>query len=710
MLHYRCDYCNFMYNIMDECISKAEHPGNYANISNIGSTEDVHISLDSNKSNRDDSLQLSDLQEKFTVQQKELERLEEQNVTYREKLIGVIRERDLNGDLLKNIRDEHKKEKDELERRIHESDIKLKAVQDCLSTQEAHYNVIIKDLSAKHNISVGQCQKLTDELQKSQGHENLNKLEEINNNLKINLEQLKLEKNELENKFRMSEKRVEVQEQSDLEEKLSEYTEEITRLQEGNNNLKAQLDEVKRWISILYVYLLPKSIYSKVFSFITNYHLGRLIFSTMYSICYRENIDLLSKLQDLNSKLMLEENAHATDKLELDNMKQIQNEVNRNRELLNNARSAQELADREREIAEKEAEECRKQAERMLHITEQLTQRNTKLAGEAEQVKEKNRRIEHSLVETEGALTRFQLKLAEKERDLDETRGLNDAEIKELKRALNEKIVKVQELNKRLLEEQNDHTAYKKKHTASMKELKHELSALKRQLETDISEGGSLAPPVMDSGPSTSSRSRASSLTSLDRVTEEDISTPHNISLGGPATITSIQQAMVDKIVVLQKKLERKSEKIDFLEEHVRQCLEELQKKTKVIQHYALREEASLLLPSDDQLFKSCEVVQVPLVKKGTSYSLMGSMFSSVGDKKSTQLVTEINSRLQAVLEDALLKNITLKASVDALGNEVSRLSRENRQLKLTQKVDDVKLHNLEWLFLCIPWLFEFFY
>ncbi|KHJ82866.1 hypothetical protein OESDEN_17439 [Oesophagostomum dentatum] len=62
----------------------------------------------------------------------------------------------------------------------------------------------------------------------------------------------------------------------------------------------------------------------------------------------------------------------------------------------------------------------------------------------------------------------------------------------------------------------------------------------------------------------------------------------------------------------------------------------------------------------------------------------MGAIFSAGSEKRSLQLAAEVNSRLQAVLEDALIKNITLKGSVDSLSNEVSRLSRENRQLTLT--------------------------
>lgn len=47
------------------------------------------------------------------------------------------------------------------------------------------------------------------------------------------------------------------------------------------------------------------------------------------------------------------------------------------------------------------------------------------------------------------------------------------------------------------------------------------------------------------------------------------------------------------------------------------------------------------------------------------------------------ELSLEITKKLQAVLEDTLLKNITLKDNLNTLGEEISRLSRENRDLQL---------------------------
>ncbi|KAK6039755.1 hypothetical protein COOONC_22740, partial [Cooperia oncophora] len=272
-----------------------------------------------------------------------------------------------------------------------------------------------------------------------------------------------------------------------------------------------------------------------------------------------------------------------------------------------------------------------------------------------EKVLLQNCRLEQQLVETDGSLNRALLKLSEREKDLEEATGSGQSEIASLKSELNEKIVKVQQLTQRLQEETTDKAALKKKYMANIKELKHELSTLRKQVDSNSTSAPLAPPPSGDSVPSTSSRSRASSLNSLDRVTttsrDEDSAQSAHVS----AEANAIQQVMIDKIIVLQKKLARRNDKIEFLEEHVRHCLEELQKKTKIIQHYALREEASLLLPSDGSLDK------VPLSRKGASYSLMGSIFTAGGDKRSLQLATEVNSRLQAVLEDVMIKNITLK-------------------------------------------------
>ncbi|EYC06278.1 hypothetical protein Y032_0077g1119 [Ancylostoma ceylanicum] len=716
---------------MDECSTSVESTVEIGAISTATSTS----SSPRNGTIKEESTQLQSLYDKYSIQQKEIERLEEQNVEYREKLLKTIRERDLNDELLRNVRDTHKKEASELEKRIRDYEIQLKAVQDRASAQEAHYNVTMKDLSLKYNTSVSQltkkadlaekekndavikyatreaemmrmraevqkkeqelqeCKKAKEELEQCQSQENVEQLEKANNSLRVEIEHIKHEKFDLENKLKMAEKRAEacttsvteLKQQCDvLRKQLIQVKEEKAQVQEEHRqlSLKTQVQESRRQHESQELSKSQQDLEQRLAE--ANSHIARMgeanreVNARLEEVT-RENLDLLTKLQDLEDKLSLEEEAHAAASIEVSRLQGIENQVLSCKKAAERAKAAQEQAEKEREVAEQEAEECRQQAERMLTITEQLTQRNSQLASDVSADREKNCRLEQQLVETEGSLQRALLKLAEREKDLEEATGSGQSEIESLKTELNEKIVKVKELTQRLQEERTDHAALKKKYMASVKELKHELSSLRKQVDANTGNAPLAPPPSGESVPSTSSRSRASSLNSLDRVT--NVSRDEESSQAGnavPSESNAIQQVMIDKIIVLQKKLARRNDKIEFLEEHVRHCLEELQKKTKIIQHYALREEASLLLPSDGSL------EQVPLSRKGASYSLMGAIFSAGSDKRSLQLAAEVNSRLQAVLEDALLKNITLKSSVDSLSNEVSRLSRENRQLTLT--------------------------
>ncbi|VDO64046.1 unnamed protein product [Heligmosomoides polygyrus] len=842
---------------MSECCSEA---GVSSNGASVDSGPRVTSSSPRNDLGIEDNASLHSLYEKYNIQQKEIERLEEQNAEYREKLLRTIRERDLNDELLRNVRDAQKKETSELERRMRDYEIQLKAVQERATAQEAHYSVTMKDLSTKYNTSVSQLTKKADvaekekndavikyatreaeimkmrselqkkdqelvesqkarqELEHSQAQENVEHLEKANNGLRVELEQMKHEKFDLENKLKLSEKRAdactatvsELKQQNDvLRKQLIQLKEEKGQLQEDNRqlSLKTQIQESRLAHESEELSRSQQDMEQRLIE--ANNHCTRLSETNREANARleevaRENLDLMNKLQDLEDKLSLEEEAHTAASFEVSRLRGIENQVLGSQRQAQRAKDAQEQAEKEREVAENEAEECRVQAERMLAITEQLTQRNSQLAGEIAAEREKNCRIEQQLVETEGSLNRALAKLSEREKDLEEATGSGQAEIASLKSELNEKIVKgvilsrpdaadssvtiwlvgswmrgqkarhihpaeddvevwttllqfcallgvkvvryvkdavsvfrsrvelvvrrsvghamvavgdnmvhltqelatkefagevdlaswfifllfstlaVQQLTQRLQEERTDNAALRKKYTASIKELKHELSSLRKQVDSSSNNGSLAPPPSGDSAASTSSRSRASSLNSLDRVTTVSRDEESAQSTHVSTESATIQQVMIDKIIVLQKKLARRNEKIEFLEEHVRHSLEELQKKTKIIQHYALREEASLLLPSDGALdkvrdesktfaaylkriFMQCGGVftnltfQVPLSRKGASYSLMGSIFTGGNDKRSLQLATEVNSRLQAVLEDALMKNITLK-------------------------------------------------
>lgn len=54
-----------------------------------------------------------------------------------------------------------------------------------------------------------------------------------------------------------------------------------------------------------------------------------------------------------------------------------------------------------------------------------------------------------------------------------------------------------------------------------------------------------------------------------------------------------------------------------------------------------------------------------------------------ISNDNSHLICQEINNKLQSLLEDTLIKNITLKDSLETLGQEIARLSQENRRIKM---------------------------
>ncbi|CAJ0921328.1 unnamed protein product, partial [Mesorhabditis belari] len=675
---------------------------------------------------------LHGLYEKFGQKEKEIERLEKQNTDYREQLIRTIRERDLNEGLLKNVRDEQAGKFAELEKKVYDLESQLRVTKDRANAQELHYNNTTKDLTTKFNTQVAQLTKRQetaekekneavvkyamkegeimrvveenkrkeednkklkqelDEFRKSADHQRVTDLEKAKEALTVELEKVKHERFDLDNRLKISEKRLEVvqlalndqkQQNEVLRRQLMQVKEEKSMCQETIRSLelRIQSDCEKKTVESEEANKVQnerEEIYRNIVEEVArtkklNRELGEKVEELT-----RENTSLLTNLQTIETQLRKEEIEHLSARKRVDELEGIERKVNGSLDEARKARLAQEEAENDRNTAETEADQCRKQAERMLEITEQLTNRNTQMCSELEAVREEKTNLQEKLIEAEGALKRAESKLADNEMK-DATSSTNmENEIESMKSTIATKNDKIYQLEKQLDQEVTSANIYRKKTTANIKELKNELSQLRKQLQTQQCQS---TPEVVVElpGPSSGSRSRTSSITSIDQVGRSSEAS-YNLQSPQEEIAPPFQQAMIEKIVKLQKQLARRTEKIEFLEEHVKQCLEELQKKTKIIQYYALREEASLLVPDDKDLRK------VPISKRtAPAYSLMGSMWSTGNDKSALQLATEVNSRLQAVLEETLLKNIALKTSVDNLGEEIARLSRENRQLSL---------------------------
>merc|ERR1712066_369814 len=131
------------------------------------------------------------------------------------------------------------------------------------------------------------------------------------------------------------------------------------------------------------------------------------------------------------------------------------------------------------------------------------------------------------------------------------------------------------------------------------------------------------------------------------------------------------QTLLVEKIVKLQKGCARRQEKIDLFEEHIAQLMTDIKKKNKIIQAYYMKMEPGALISEESEINKA---------QVRASTGIMASLYNSkVTDSALTlELSLEINKKLQAVLEDTLLKNITLKENINTLGQEISKISINN--------------------------------
>ncbi|CAD5113558.1 DgyrCDS2723 [Dimorphilus gyrociliatus] len=249
----------------------------------------------------------------------------------------------------------------------------------------------------------------------------------------------------------------------------------------------------------------------------------------------------------------------------------------------------------------------------------------------------------------------------------------------QLSTSLAEKTKKVEELLRELSEIEDEKKSMKRKHQANVKELTRQLQQARKRLES-VDTRNNTESGVGGLGSRASSKSNSNQ--SLDTAgvepsnptpvppVEEEVILPN-----GPVD----QRALFSKIIKLQKKVARYSDKVEFLEDHNAQLTNDIRRKSRIIQKYILREESGTLTPA------SADVSKAAIAKRG---GIMASVYSSVPQdgNMTLELSLDINRKLQAVLEDTLLKNITLKDNLETLGEEISKLSQENRNLHLNMK------------------------
>ena len=147
------------------------------------------------------------------------------------------------------------------------------------------------------------------------------------------------------------------------------------------------------------------------------------------------------------------------------------------------------------------------------------------------------------------------------------------------------------------------------------------------------------------------------------------------------------RQKLIDKLVKQQKLLVRRNEKIEFLNDHIQLLTQDLQNKRKIIQSYAMNEDGFMYTSNESDAIRQ----QLANRTRSNSSSLMATLYNRATTSNSTptaankyfdqsspmtlETALDIMGKLQSVLEDTLLKNLTLKENVDTLSKEIERLS-----------------------------------
>uniref|UniRef100_H3DNI5 Coiled-coil domain containing 186 n=1 Tax=Tetraodon nigroviridis TaxID=99883 RepID=H3DNI5_TETNG len=306
----------------------------------------------------------------------------------------------------------------------------------------------------------------------------------------------------------------------------------------------------------------------------------------------------------------------------------------------------------------------------LLGFTEKLSSKNAQLQSESNSLQTQLDQLTSSFTELQARLEETnRLSSNFQSRQLKQEEGLRQQEVQGLQEERTALQRDVAQLNIRIEELKDELVTQKRKQAANIKDLTKQLTQVRKRLE-QVENGGC----DRDAG-SMGSRSSSSGSLNARHGGTSGVEERSPDSQMGPSVVVVDnfpevdKSVLVDRIVRLQKALARKQEKIEFMEDHIKQLVEEIRKKTKIIQSYVLREESGALSS------EASDINKAQLSRRG---GIMASLYTShpADSGLTLDLSLEINRKLQ-VLEDTLLKNITLKENLQTLGAEIERLIKQ---------------------------------
>ncbi|XP_052772865.1 LOW QUALITY PROTEIN: coiled-coil domain-containing protein 186-like [Mya arenaria] len=353
---------------------------------------------------------------------------------------------------------------------------------------------------------------------------------------------------------------------------------------------------------------------------------------------------------------------------------------------------------------------CRRRETDKLELTAKLSRKNAELQSENTTLSNKVMKLTEDLQKVEMESQDVETKLKGLVESLATEKKLRKEEAQSFSTRLAGKAKAVEDLSRKFDDERDEIKTLKRKHANNVKDLTRQLQQVRRKLENyETTSNGDK--DTVSLGSRTSSNGSLNTVGIAEQTNTHVIQpsqAPSNMQKHSPQEqeypviteqVEVDKQMLIERIVKLQRAMARKTKKIEFMDDHISQLIDEIQKKNKILQSYILKEEAGTMtsnfrdkakhsVESSDKIVEELQKDDRSLLEISRKHSIMGSLYSSHSNDGSMtlDLSMEINRKLQAVLEDTILKNMTLKESLDTLGAEIARLSQENRQLQLTMQ------------------------
>ncbi|XP_062270053.1 coiled-coil domain-containing protein 186 isoform X1 [Platichthys flesus] len=523
------------------------------------------------------------------------------------------------------------REVEKLKEEINSHLIKVKWAQNKLKS-EADVHKETKDKLRETTSKLAQAKEETEQIRKNcqdmiRTYQESEELKSNELDAKLRATKGELEKHRQEQTDQLEVHRVKAKELDDLKRSYKEGMDELTTLR---TKLKCLEDERPRWEDELSKY---REIINR-----QKAELGR----------QKEKMDEIAALQDQQQR----------DKQEITCL----------REEVESLTS--QMTDLQRDVQgsrEREAE--------LLGFTEKLSSKNAQLQSESNALQCQLDQLTSSFTELQAQLEETRRLLDDKSRQLKQEESLRQQEVQGLQEERTALQTEVSRLQTRVDELRDELVTQKRKQAASIKDLTKQLTQARKRMEQV--ENGRCDRDAGSMGSRSSSSGTAPGFGSLN-ARHGGVEERSPESQSGPSVVVvdsfpEVDKAvLVERIVRLQKSLARKQEKIEFMEDHIKQLVEEIRKKTKIIQSYVLREETGAL---------SSEASDINKANLGRRGGIMASLYTShpADSGLTLDLSLEINRKLQAVLEDTLLKNITLKENLQTLGAEIEKLIKQQR-------------------------------